>query len=79
MRAKTRKQNRRQFLHQMATGAGLALAGSAVPAWAQQGLKSKTPTPQSLTYLDRRLYIRNMERKFSPIFCREKFAPTRCS
>src|SRR5580704_8706482 len=58
---KTSKPSRREFLNQAVTGAGLALAGSALPAWAQQGLKSKTPTPQSITYLDRRTYVHNME------------------
>jgi hypothetical protein len=58
---RSHKLSRREFLNQAASGAGLALAGSALPTWAQQGLASKTPTPQSITYLDRRLYIRNME------------------
>jgi len=50
---KTRKPTRRQFL-QSAAGAGLALAGSVVTAWANH---HPHPTPNSLTYLDRRTYI----------------------
>lgn len=53
----TPKPTRRQFLQRTA-GAGLAMAGSAVTAWANT---HPHPSPQSLTYLDRRTYIRNME------------------
>ena len=48
---------RRQFLC-TAAGAGLALAGSSFSAWADH---HGHPTPNSLTYLDRRMYIHNME------------------
>jgi len=48
---------RRQFLRS-AAGAGLALAGSSLTAWADH---HPHPTPNSLTYLDRRMYIRNMD------------------
>ena len=51
------KPTRRQFL-QRAAGAGVVLAGSAATAWANT---HPHPSPQSLTYLDRRMYIRNME------------------
>src|ERR1700680_4229690 len=47
----------REFL-QRAGGAGLALAGSSLAAWADH---HGHPTPNSLPYLDRRMYIRNME------------------
>ena len=49
--------SRRQFLRTTA-GAGLAMAGSSLAAWADH---HPPPTPNSLTYLDRRMYIRNME------------------
>ncbi len=48
---------RREFL-QRAAGAGLALAGSSLTAWADH---HGHPTPNSLPYLDRRMYIHNME------------------
>src|ERR1700730_721342 len=48
---------RREFLQRIAS-AGFALAGSAVTTWADH---HGHPTPNSLTYLDRRMYIHNME------------------
>ncbi len=48
---------RRQFLR-AAAGAGLALVGSPLTAW---GDHHGHPTPNSITYLDRRMYIHNME------------------
>src|SRR5439155_571758 len=48
---------RREFLRK-AAGAGLALAGSSLTAW---GDHHGHPTPNSITYLDRRMYIHNME------------------
>jgi len=48
---------RRQFLR-TAAGAGLALAGSSLTAWADH---HGHPTPNSISYLDRRMYIHNME------------------
>ena len=48
---------RREFLR-TAGGAGLALAGSPVAAWADH---HGHPTPNSISYLDRRMYIHNME------------------
>src|SRR5207302_7038232 len=48
---------RREFLR-TAAGAGLALAGSPVAAWADH---HGHPTPNSISYLDRRTYIHNME------------------
>src|SRR5580704_12125297 len=48
---------RRQFL-QTTAGAGLALAGSSMMAWADH---HGHPSPNSISYLDRRTYIRNME------------------
>ncbi|HZC66330.1 MAG TPA: hypothetical protein VE545_07135, partial [Candidatus Dormibacteraeota bacterium] len=48
---------RREFIR-TAAGAGLALAGSSVAAWADH---HGHPTPNSISYLDRRTYIRNME------------------
>src|SRR5580700_7300552 len=57
IRNKDLRPNRREFLGRMA-GAGLALAGSRVTAWADH---HGHPTPNSLTYLDRRMYISNME------------------
>src|SRR2546430_165660 len=48
---------RREFLR-TAAGAGLALAGSPVAAWADH---HGHPTPNSISYLDRRMYIHNME------------------
>src|ERR1700674_2915010 len=48
---------RREFLR-AAAGTGLALAGSSVAAWADH---HGHPTPNSLTYLDRRMYVHNME------------------
>lgn len=50
--------SRRQFLKHAAAGAGLAVASTAVPAFADH---HPHPTPNSLTYLDRRMYISNME------------------
>jgi len=46
---------RREFLR---AGAGLALAGSSLTAW---GDHHGHPTPDSITYLDRRMYIHNLE------------------
>jgi hypothetical protein len=55
---KTRR-TRRQFLQQAAAaGTGLTLTGLSLPAWADH---HSHPTPQSLTYLDRNTYIKNME------------------
>src|SRR4030088_2840335 len=48
---------RREFLR-TAAGAGLALAGSPIAAWADH---HGHPSPNSISYLDRRMYIRNME------------------
>jgi hypothetical protein len=48
---------RREFIRG-AAGTSLMLAGSSVAAWADH---HGHPTPQSLSYLDRRMYIRNME------------------
>src|SRR5256884_6619148 len=48
---------RREFLR-TAAGAGLALAGSPVAAWADH---HGHPTPNSISYLDRRMYTHNME------------------
>ncbi len=48
---------RRQFLR-TAAGTGLAVAGSPLTAW---GDHHGHPTPNSITYLDRRMYIHNME------------------
>src|SRR5260370_27136389 len=48
---------RREFL-QRAAGAGLTLSGSSLTAWADH---HGHPTPNRLTYLDRPMYIRNME------------------
>src|ERR1700680_4370598 len=48
---------RREFLRG-AAGASLLFAGSNVAAWADH---HGHPTPQSLSYLDRRMYIHNME------------------
>ena len=48
---------RRQFLKTTA-GAAAAVAGSAI---ASRANNHPHPSPQSLTYLDRRMYIRNME------------------
>ena len=42
----------------MATGVGIAAVGSALPAFADH---HSHPTPQSLTYLDRKTYVKNME------------------
>jgi hypothetical protein len=58
-KSKAAKSSRRQFL-KLATGAGagMAVAGAALPAWAD---RHASPTPNSLTYLDRRMYIHNME------------------
>src|SRR5260370_16776217 len=47
---------RREFLR-TAAGAGLALAGSPVAAWADH---HGHPSPNSISYLDRRMYIPNM-------------------
>src|SRR6202049_1931199 len=48
---------RREFIRSTA-GASLLLAGSNVAAWADH---HGHPTPQSLSYLDRRMYLHNME------------------
>src|SRR6266576_6868322 len=48
---------RREFLR-TAAGVGLALAGSPIAAWADHHAH---PTPNSISYLDRRMYIHNME------------------
>src|ERR1700731_4963853 len=50
-------QSRREFIR-TAAGASMFLAGSNVVAWADH---HGHPTPQSLSYLDRRMYIHNME------------------
>ena len=51
--------SRRDFLKLVTgAGAGLALAGTALPAFAD---RHASPSPNSLTYLDRRTYIHNME------------------
>ncbi len=42
----------------MATGVGVAAVGSALPAFADH---HSHPTPQSLSYLDRNTYVKNME------------------
>jgi hypothetical protein len=57
MSREIRKSNRRQFLKQ-AAGASLAAAGAAMTARAD---RHPHPSPQSLTYLDRNMYIQNME------------------
>src|SRR5580700_1163977 len=57
IRNKDVRPTRREFLERMA-GVGLALAGSQATAWADHHGR---PTPNSLTYLDRRMYISNME------------------
>ena len=49
--------SRRQFIR-TAAGAGIALAGSSVAAWADH---HGHPSPNSISHLDRRMYIRNME------------------
>src|ERR1700684_3382754 len=49
--------SRREFIRG-AAGASLLLAGSNVTAWADH---HGHPTPQSLSYLDRRMYLHNME------------------
>src|ERR1700692_3349442 len=49
--------SRRQFL-QTTAGAGLALAGSSILAWADH---HGHPSPNTISYLDRRMYVRNME------------------
>src|ERR1700722_7285228 len=51
------KPSRREFIRN-AAGASLLLAGSNVAAWADH---HGHPTPQSLSYLDRRMYLHNME------------------
>src|SRR3981081_563645 len=48
---------RREFLRG-AAGTSLLLAGSNVTAWADH---HGHPSPQSLSYLDRRMYVHNME------------------
>jgi len=59
MSNQTRKRSRREFLKKAVVGAGgLAVAGTSLPAWANRHPK---PLPMSLTYLDRRTYIHNME------------------
>src|SRR6202045_3387068 len=55
--ASSRQPSRREFIR-TAAGASLLLAGSNVAAWADH---HGHPTPQSLSYLDRRMYIHNME------------------
>jgi len=64
---------RREFLR-TAAGAGLALAGSPLAPW---GDHHGHPSPNSISYLDRRLYIHNMEilAHFMPATC----AMARCS
>src|SRR5580658_6656675 len=57
IRNKALRPTRREFLGRMA-GVGLALAGTPATAWADH---HGHPTPNSLTYLDRRMYISNME------------------
>src|SRR5207302_11259777 len=54
---RTTAPTRREFL-QRAASAGVVLAGSQLTAWADH---HGHPTPNSLTYLDRRMYIHNME------------------
>ena len=49
--------SRRRFI-QTTAGAGLALATSSLTAWADH---HGHPSPNSISYLDRRMYIRNME------------------
>lgn len=58
MKANRNISSRRQFLKHAAAGAGIAVASSALPALADH---HPHPTPNSLTYLDRRTYIQNME------------------
>ena len=58
MKGKSKDPSRRQFLKQAAGIAGATLAGSAIPAFAD---RHAAPSPNSLTYLDRRMYIHNME------------------
>ncbi|MBZ5659638.1 MAG: twin-arginine translocation signal domain-containing protein [Acidobacteriia bacterium] len=58
MRDKSDKSSRRQFLKQAGAGAGLVAASAAVPALADH---HPHPTPNSITYLDRRMYVSNME------------------
>ncbi|PYU73227.1 MAG: hypothetical protein DMG52_15650, partial [Acidobacteria bacterium] len=48
---------RREFLG-TAAGASLALVGSPIAAWADH---HGHPTPNSISYLDRRTYVHNME------------------
>src|SRR3972149_2747196 len=57
MKNKTPRRSRREFLKKVAGASGMALAGGGVAAPAKQ----RPRTPMSLTYLDRRTYIRNME------------------
>src|SRR5260370_5033244 len=56
-RGKTFPSTRREFLR-TATGATLAMAGSPIAAWADH---HGHPSPNSISYLHRRMYIRNME------------------
>jgi len=56
-RGRPHSSSRRQFLRS-AAGAGLALAGSSPAVWADH---HGHPSPNSLSYLDRRTYILNME------------------
>src|ERR1019366_3152520 len=58
MKENRKVSNRRQFLKTAAAGAGLAAASSALPALADH---HPHPSPNSITYLDRRMYIQNME------------------
>src|SRR6267378_1545000 len=55
--ARATNPTRREFLR-TAAGAGLALAGSPIAAWADH---HGHPSPNSISYLDRRMYIHNME------------------
>lgn len=58
MKNNTPSKGRREFLKKVAGATGMALAGAAVPALANRHPKA---LPMSLTYLDRRTYIHNME------------------
>ena len=73
IRNKDLRPTRREFLGRMA-GVGLALAGSRTTGWADH---HGHPTPNSLTYLDRRMYISNME--LLAIFFPGRCATARCS
>ncbi len=56
-RGKTFPPTRREFLR-TAAGATLAMAGAPIAAWADH---HGHPSPNSISYLDRRMYVRNME------------------